>query len=140
MFYKIGLKYIIPVVRIMLSNNRLYSVPKGEIYDILWRIGCLIGAELLMPITIFFIIWARIYEPVSRPLIYWIIGFAFIIAALFVIKVKREKACESLIEEADNLTKEEHRKRKKALLPKFLLYYIAPLISVGITAWLTSIL
>lgn len=140
MFYKIGLKYVIPVVRIMLSNNRLYSVPKGEIYDILWRIGCLIGAELLMPITIFFIIWARIYEPVSRLLIYWIIGCAFIIAALFVIKVKREKACESLIEEADNLTKEEHRKRKKALLPKFLLYYIAPLISVGITVWLTSIL
>lgn len=140
MCYKIGLEYIIPVIRVMLSNNRLYSVPKGEVYDILGRIGCLVWAELLMPITIFFIIWARIYEPVSRSLIYWIIGIAFIVTALFLIKVKREKACELLIEEADKLTKEEHRKRRKALLPKFLLYYMSPLIGVGLTAWLTSIL
>ena len=139
MCYKFGLKYVIPIIRIMLSYNRLHLVPKGEIYDILWGIGCLIWGEFLMLFTSFFIIWARIYTPVSRLLIYWTIGIAFIITVLFLIKVKREKVCESLIEEADKLTKEEHRIRRKVLLPKFLLYYMLPLISVGITAWLTSI-
>lgn len=141
MCYKIGLKYVIPVIRIMLSNNRLYSVaPKGEIYDILLGIVCLIISEILMPFITVFIIWARIDEPVSRSLIYSIIGITIIIAILFSIKLKREKVCEFFIEEADKLTKEEHRKRKKTLTPTFLLYYMTLPISVGIALWLTSIL
>ncbi|EOS08840.1 hypothetical protein C802_04292 [Phocaeicola sartorii] len=141
MFYKFGLNYVIPVIRIMLSNNRLYPVtPKGEVYDILWRITCLIMTEILMPFTILFIIWARIDKPVSRPLIYWIIGIAIITAILFSIKLKREKVCELFIEEADKLTKEEHRQRKKALATTFLLYYMTLPVSVVLTAWLTDIL
>lgn len=131
MLYKLGLSYITPVIRAMLSYNRLLNrVPKNEIGDIHWRIMCLFFSELLMPIGIATFVYARLWKPAPRELIYSIITIIAIIAFFFMQKIKKAKVYQRLIEEANKLTKEEHKARRRDLLPTFILYYMMPIISV----------
>lgn len=66
--YKFGLNYITPVIRIQLSYNRLYRVPKfrtpkNEINDIHWGIIILVFSEILIQMVIPFFVYARLWHP-----------------------------------------------------------------------------
>ncbi len=133
--YKIGLSYITPIIMIQLSNNRLYRTPmfrtsKGEINDIHWKTVILVFTEMLMQAGIPFFVYARLWHPAPKGFTYSIIVVIAIIAILFMQMLKRTRVYENLVEEADKLTKEEHKTRKKRLLSTFLLYYILPIASV----------
>lgn len=131
MLYKLGLNYITPVIRAMLSYNRLLSnIPKNEINDIHWRIICLLFSELLIPIGLLTFIYARLWEPLPRVLIYGIVIIIAIISLSFMYNVKESKEYERLIEEANKLNKEQHKVRRQSLLPTFIVYYILPIISI----------
>ncbi|RGQ11602.1 hypothetical protein DWZ09_17890 [Bacteroides cellulosilyticus] len=130
--YKFGLNYITPVIRIQLSYNRLYRVPKfrtpkNEINDIHWGIIILVFSEILIQMVIPFFVYARLWHPAPKNLVYSVVVIAAIVAILFMQKVKKEKVYENLTEEANKLTKEEHKARRKALIPTFLLYYMLPI-------------
>lgn len=136
MLYKIGLKYITPIVKIMLSNNRLNCVPKDEINDIHWKIILLVACELLMVPTVILFTWAHIYQPAPKTVILGIMMVVYVTSLLFMQNVKKAKYYESLIEEANEQNEEEHRANRKVLLPVFLLYYISPLIGMILSCWL----
>ncbi len=138
--YRFILMYITPVIKIMLSYNRLHYIPKNEISDIHWKIILLFACELLMLPTAILFTWARIYYPAPQMLIYSILMMVYIISFLSLWVVKKNKYYELLIEEADGLTEKEHRTRRKNLLPIFLLYYMSPLIIMWGVCWLVQYL
>lgn len=116
--YKIGLSYITPIIMIQLSNNRLYRTPmfrtsKGEINDIHWKTVILVFTEILMQAGIPFFVYARLWHPVSKNFAYSIIVVIAIIVILFMQMLKKTRVYANLLEEADKLTKEEHKTRKK---------------------------
>lgn len=72
--YKFGLNYITPVIRIQLSYNRLYRVPKfrtpkNEINDIHWGIIILVFSEILIQMVIPFFVYARLWHPAPKNLV-----------------------------------------------------------------------
>ena len=81
--YKFGLNYITPVIRIQLSYNRLYRVPKfrtpkNEINDIHWGIIILVFSEILIQMVIPFFVYARLWHPAPKNLVYSVVVIAAI--------------------------------------------------------------
>lgn len=133
MIYQFGLNYITPVIRIQLSYNRLgrklrFRNPKDEIDYIHPTIVCLLFSEIFTLTVIPFLIYARMWQPSLIRFVYILAIIAVTISILFMRKVKKAKVYEKLLEEANKLTKEEHKVRRKALLHKSLLYYLLPII------------
>ena len=105
----------------------MFSSPKSEINDIHSGIIILLFSEILMQTGVPLFVYARLWQPAPMWFVYSIIIITAIVSILFMRKVKKAKVYEELLEEANKLTKEEHKARRKALLPKFLLYYMLPI-------------
>lgn len=116
MVFDIGVKYVTPVVRVMLSYNRLYGVPKNEQLEMFSRLLVFVAAQMVIPLIAPLFVWANLYQLVPKIFIFCLMGFCTVINCLFIYAIKKNGVIESFIEEADVMTKEQHKARRKALV------------------------
>ena len=128
--------YMTPAVRYKLSYNRAHSfVPKDEIGLIHQGIVTLFGLQLsAIPCILIVFIGNGIYKySVKTPLCILMI-VSFLIAFIIMHIAKKRGYYAALIEEADEMTLKEHRKRKKRLLlTSFLRYLLSFILSLSVS-------
>ena len=124
MIFVIGVKYITPVVQAMLSYNRLHVVPKNEQSEIFYRLFILVAVQIMIPLIAPLFVWANLYQPVPKTFSFCLLALCAVISCLLIYAIKKKGVIESFIEEADIMTKTQHKARRKALVVKFVFGYM----------------
>lgn len=128
MLYNISTRYMTPWVRASFSKNRLKHMPKDEISEI-YQVSIIVFAiEVLMFITLFLFIWARLTEPIPPTITYIIMAAVYALSFLLFRKAKKRGFYTQLQEEANRMIKAEHHAKAKKLVPIILIYYISPIL------------
>ena len=82
----------------------------------------------MTPLIAPFFVWANLYQPALKIYIYCLMGFCIGISCLFIYAIKKKGIIKSFIKEADAMTKEQHKARRKGLVVKFVFgYMLTPL-------------
>lgn len=129
--FKLGLKFITPVLQVMLSYNRLHKVPKNELQETLARLQIFFTAEIMIPGIAPLFAWANLHhQPIPDIYIFGSMLIYFLIGCVFIYSLKRRNIVETFIKESDAMTREQHHARRKSLVLKFILWYISPIIAL----------
>ena len=102
------LKYIETWIRGILTGNRLGRVADNETINVF--------ITLVIPIYTY----AHVYHPIPKNITYLILAVCAIISFCIVGVIYEKGIIKRLIEEARALSDEEHRMRRRALLPRFM--------------------
>lgn len=124
MLYRLLLSYMVPLIEVILSGNRLKKGPQNDSFETFWTVVIGLSSHLIFIAIIPLFIWARLYQPAPRLLVEVILGMCFIISFLLTLIIKKNKIFDQMIEEANKQTKEQHRERRKALKLKFFFGYV----------------
>lgn len=113
--------YLTPLINVILSRSRLKKVPQDDFYETFLLVVIAVASQLSFIAAVPLCICAKLFTPAPKPLVYAIISICFIISYFTISSIKTMLT--NLIQEANRLTKEQHRKRRKDLLLKFTFAY-----------------
>ena len=113
-------KYTETLARIILTGNRLGRVTGNETVNVFITLVICLGSQLVFIAAVPVYIHAKLYHPLPKSIIYLIIAICAIISFCIVGIISEKGVIKHLIEEARALSDEEHRMRRRALLPRFM--------------------
>lgn len=128
MIFKFVLNYVTPLLQSMLSYNRLHIVPKYERLDIISCLLIFLTAQMIIPEAAVLFVWANLYQPVPQICVLYGMFVDFLVSCFFVYVLVKHDIINSLISEADTMTREQHIARRKNFALRFVfLYMLTPL-------------
>lgn len=132
--FKLGIKYVMPAIRVMLLNNRLHDrhISKNEESDIRSKAMLLATIPLLIIFLIPLFLLAELWHPIHKIYAYSLGSIILIIGYFFMRHLKNKRTIETTIEELNMLTKEECYSYRNSLIIKVFLWYFVPLIAMFI--------
>ena len=113
-------KYTETLARIILTGNRLGRVTGNKTVNVFITLVICLGSQLVFIAAVPVYIHAKLYHPLPKSIIYLIIAICAIISFCIVGIISKKGVIKHLIEEARALSDEEHRIRRRALLPRFM--------------------
>ncbi len=127
--FALALKYMTPFVRTSFSTNKVQTHRKISKWDLYFHLTFLLWMDITFPTVIVpLFVKARLHDPVSDVFKYGLLAALFLFALSTVITGVNSGFFKDLEAEADAMTLEEHKLRRKKSLGKFLLYYILPIV------------
>ena len=114
------LKYTETLIRGILTGNQLGRVTGNETVNVFITLVICLGAQLAFIAAVPTYIYAHVYHPVPKNIAYLVLVICGIISFCIVGVVYEKGVIKRLIEEARALSDEEHRMRRRALLPRFM--------------------
>ena len=128
MLFKFGLNYVTLLLQSMLSYNRLHVVSKYEQLEIISRLLLFFTVQMIIPEVALLFVWANLYQPVPQIYVLYAIFVDFLVSCFFVYALVKHGIIQSLIKEADTMTREQHIARRKAFALRFVfLYMLTPI-------------
>lgn len=114
------LKYIETWIRGILTGNRLGRVADNETVNVFITLVICLGSQLAFIAVIPIYTYAHVYHPIPKNITYLILAVCAIISFCIVGVIYEKGIIKRLIEEARALSDEEHRMRRRVLLPRFM--------------------
>lgn len=128
MLFKFGLNYVTPLLQSILSYNRLHAVSKYERLELIFTLLMFVTVQIMVLEVAPLFVWANLNEPISQKYVLYGIFVDFLISCLFVYALVKHGTINSLIKEANAMTKEQHIARRKAFVLRFVfLYMLTPM-------------
>ena len=133
-FYLHSLRYMTPFVKYKLSYNRARNfVPKNEASYIYEDAAILLGLQLVVLPGILIVVLGSMFNYSIKSSLFILMILAFLIAFIIIYIAKKRGYYISLLREAEEMTLDEHRARKKELLPtSFLRYMLPTILMIGV--------
>ena len=133
-FYLHSLRYMTPFVKYKLSYNRARNfVPKNEAFYIYEDAAILLGLQLVVLPGILIVVLGSMFNYSIKSSLFILMILAFLIAFIIIYIAKKRCYYISLLREAEEMTLDEHRARKKELLPtSFLRYMLPTILMIGV--------